>query len=99
MRRRLITFRRGDLPRAETFESALSPLQERILAALPRAPQERIPTSLILERLGISKPTDLDRTTVARSLARLSKRGLVQAWHPELPRQGRGYVWSRVQRP
>jgi hypothetical protein len=69
---------------------ALSPLQERILAALPLSPDQTIPTSVILRRIGIERPTGSDRAAVSRSLSRLWDRGLVQRWNPKPRRQGNG---------
>jgi DNA-binding MarR family transcriptional regulator len=78
------------------MQIAVSPLQERILAALPLSPEATIPTAKIMEGIGISNPSNADRATVSRSLARLAERGLVLRWHPAVRRPGRGNLWSRA---
>lgn len=65
---------------------ALSPMQERILAALPLSPDQTIPMAVILQRIGIERPTGVDRAAAARSLLRLWSRGLVQRRNPEIRR-------------
>jgi predicted transcriptional regulator len=77
------------------MQISLSPLQERILAALP-SPEATISTAKIMERIGISNPSNSDRATLSRSLARLAERGLVLRWRPEVSRPGRGNLWSRA---
>jgi predicted transcriptional regulator len=78
------------------MQIAVSPLQERILAALPLSPEATIPTAKIMECIGISNPSNTDRAVVSRSLARLAERGLVLRWHPEMRRPGRGNLWSQA---
>ena len=78
------------------LKPAGSPLQERILAALPLAPDATIATGEIMKRIGISKASNANRVVVSRALARLVERGLVVRWFPERCRPGGGYLWSRA---
>jgi DNA-binding MarR family transcriptional regulator len=73
-----------------------SPLQERILAALPLSPDKTIAPGEIMKRIGVIEPSNANRVAVSRALARLAERGLVTRWRPELRRRGGGYLWSRA---
>jgi transcriptional regulator with XRE-family HTH domain len=75
---------------------AKAPDQDAILEALPARDGDPIPTSAVFERLGIQQPTNVQRASMSRSLARLAERGFAQRWTPDAFRPGMGYLWSRA---
>jgi hypothetical protein len=77
----------------------LSPLQKSILSALEAYPREqgdgegisRLAASTDLIRAVGREPTRDNRSTMSRALARLVKRGLVEAWSAEVKLSGGGH--------
>ena len=77
----------------------LSPLQKSILSALEAYPREqgdgegisRLVASTELIRTVGREPTRNNRATMSRALARLVKRGLVEAWSAEVKLPGGGH--------
>jgi Fe2+ or Zn2+ uptake regulation protein len=74
----------------------MSQLRKRILAALPVSPDAPVPTGKVMERMGISKPSNIERAVISRALARLAELGLVRRRRPEVRRAGHGNLWSRA---
>ncbi len=77
----------------------LSPLQKSILSALEAYPREqgdgegisRLAASTDLIRAVGREPTRNNRAAMSRALARLAKRGLVEAWSAEVKLPGAGH--------
>lgn len=80
--------------------------QRAILDALPAAGdckplpngelvQDTATTGAVLDALCLPR-TPANYASVSRSLDRLARRGLVDAWRPGLRRQGRGYLYARA---
>jgi hypothetical protein len=99
--RRLADFyqRRTAYERGQLSVSRLAPvaprnsyLQEAILEAL--ADRELIFAGRILTRLGVVSPTSGQRTCASRALRGLLTKALVEAWKPNAPRPGKGYLWG-----
>ena len=85
------------------LKTSFSLLQDKILDALPPrplgdhiAPDAAISTAKVMQRIGISNPTNSDRAAVSRSLARLAARGLALRWGAGIHPHGRGFLWSRA---
>src|ERR1700676_5529832 len=74
----------------------MSQLRKRILAVLPLSPEAPMPTGEVMERMGISRPSNAERAAISRSLARSAEHGLVLRWHAEIRLSGNGNLWSRA---
>ncbi len=75
---------------------AQSILQLGILGVLPSPGENPIPSSEIFWRLGVTKPTPAQRSSLSRSLARLCATGSAKTYYTEIARPGRGYLYARA---
>jgi len=76
--------------------TATSNLQLAILDALPDRAGMAITVAGIFERLGVREPTNVQSTSLSRSLARVAYQGLALRWNSQRFPRGKGYLWTKA---
>jgi hypothetical protein len=73
----------------------MSQFQARIMGVLPASDETPIPPSELFRRLGIERPTKVQRAILSRSVARLAVRKLIVRRYPEQSIRGHGCLVNK----
>jgi hypothetical protein len=83
--------------RCEAVNTVAKGDRVNLLAALPRPHEAPVRVFELFRRLGVERPTNSQRASLSRSLARLEARGLVERWGAGRCLEGHGSFWRRTE--